>query len=140
MGNGAVGNGGSGPADAPGAGGAVSAWRLADTGDSGPTRDAGPADRGGDRGRDATPSLIADPSEYQARWSEIQIAFVDSPRDAVRDADGLVSDVIQQLVDGFRQERADLEAQWDRGDEVSTEQLRVALQRYRSFFERLLAT
>jgi hypothetical protein len=120
----------------------VSARRLSDTTDSSATAaDTGPAGREGDRGRrDAAPSLIADPAGYQARWSEIQVGFVDSPRDAVRDADALVSDVIRQLVDGFTHERADQEAQWDRGDEVSTEQLRVALQRYRSFFERLLAT
>ena len=53
-------------------------------------------------------------------------------------ADTLVSDVIQRIADSFSRERAQLEQQWDRGDNVSTEDLRVALQRYRSFFERLL--
>jgi hypothetical protein len=69
----------------------------------------------------------------------VQTAFVDEPRHAVEEADKLVATVMQRLADGFAGERANLEKQWDRGDNVSTEDLRVALQRYRSFFDRLLA-
>ena len=58
----------------------------------------------------------------------------------VEDADALVATVMQRLAEGFAQERERLEAQWGRGEDISTEDLRVALQRYRSFFQRLLAT
>jgi hypothetical protein len=78
-------------------------------------------------------------TDVQTRWREIQGSFVDEPRRAVEDADALVADLMQRLADGFAQERSRLESQWDRGDEVSTEDLRVALQRYRSFFDRLLS-
>jgi hypothetical protein len=75
----------------------------------------------------------------KAQWSNIQAGFVDEPRRAVEQADGLVTDAIQSLAQSFSGERARLEAQWDRGDDVSTEDLRVALQRYRAFFSRLLS-
>ena len=77
-------------------------------------------------------------NEFNSRWSEIQTGFVDEPRRAVQQADKLVSDVINRIADSFGRERGQLEQQWDRGDNVSTEDLRVALQRYRSFFSRLL--
>jgi hypothetical protein len=77
---------------------------------------------------------------FQQRWKEIQTRFVDEPRGAVEDADGLVARLMQQLADGFAQERERLEAQWGRGEDISTEDLRVALQRYRTFFQRLLST
>ena len=67
-----------------------------------------------------------------------QAGFVDSPRHSVQQADELVAAVMQRLADGFAEERSLLERQWDRGDNVSTEDLRVALQRYRAFFGRLL--
>jgi hypothetical protein len=73
------------------------------------------------------------------RWKEIQTAFVDEPRKAVEQADGLVASAMKRLAEVFAQERSGLEKQWDRGDNVSTEDLRVALQRYRSFFDRLLS-
>jgi hypothetical protein len=76
---------------------------------------------------------------FTTRWQEIQISFVDQPRDAVAEADSLVADLMQRLAASFSQERERLEAQWDRGDDVSTEDLRVALTRYRSFFDRLLS-
>jgi hypothetical protein len=79
-------------------------------------------------------------ADYQRRWEEVQTRFVDEPRGAVQDADGLVATVMHQLAEGFARERAQLEAQWDRGEDISTEDLRVALTRYRSFFQRLLAT
>jgi len=73
------------------------------------------------------------------QWKEIQIAFVDEPRRAVQEADGLVASAMKRLAEGFAQERSGLEQQWDRGGNVSTEDLRIALQRYRSFFDRLLS-
>ena len=79
-------------------------------------------------------------TSYQLRWQEVQTRFVDEPRGAVKDADGLVAKLMQQLAEGFAQERERLEAQWDRGEDISTEELRVALTRYRSFFQRLLAS
>jgi hypothetical protein len=81
-----------------------------------------------------------DAQGFRDRWETIQTAFVDSPRQAVEDADGLVAELMQRLAQTFTDERQSLEAQWSRGDDVSTEDLRVALQRYRSFFERLLST
>jgi len=77
---------------------------------------------------------------YQARWDAIQTAFVDEPRRVVEQADGLVAEVMQQLAETFARERASLERHWDQGGDVSTEDLRLALQRYRSFFQRLLST
>jgi len=78
-------------------------------------------------------------SGLRSRWKEIQTAFVDEPRKAVEQADGLVASAMKRLAEVFANERAGLEKQWDRGDSVSTEDLRVALQRYRSFFDRLLS-
>jgi hypothetical protein len=72
-------------------------------------------------------------------WTAIQAKFVDDPRDAVQGADALVATVIQELARTFADERASLEKQWDRDEDVDTEALRLALQRYRSFFHRLLA-
>jgi hypothetical protein len=73
------------------------------------------------------------------RWMTIQTEFVDAPREAVAKADQLVAETIRRLAESFAQGRGDLERQWDRGDEVSTEDLRLALRRYRSFFDRLLS-
>jgi hypothetical protein len=77
--------------------------------------------------------------DVRSRWERIQGGFVDEPRRAVEEADTLVAELMQQLADSFAKEREGLEGQWDRGDEVSTEDLRIALQRYRSFFDRLLS-
>jgi hypothetical protein len=76
--------------------------------------------------------------DFHTRWTEIQTAFVDEPRRAVEQADSLVAEVIKRLANSFAEERSKLEGQWGRGDNVSTEDLRVALQRYRAFFDRLL--
>jgi len=76
---------------------------------------------------------------YRTRWDGIQTGFVDEPRKAVEEADALVAQVIKRLTEVFADERATLEQQWGRGEQVSTEDLRQALRRYRSFFERLLA-
>ena len=78
-------------------------------------------------------------NELRARWDSIQVGFVDEPRKAVQEADALVSDTIKRLSEVFANERQNLEHQWGRNDNVSTEDLRVALRRYRSFFSRLLA-
>jgi hypothetical protein len=77
-------------------------------------------------------------SDLRSQWSNIQAEFVDEPRRSVQQADQLVATAMQRLAEGFANERATLEKQWDSGDQVSTEELRVALQRYRAFFGRLL--
>jgi len=76
---------------------------------------------------------------FHTRWDAIQTGFVDKPKAAVEQADALVEEVMKRLTDVFADERKALEQQWARGGEVTTEDLRVALKRYRSFFERLLA-
>jgi hypothetical protein len=78
-------------------------------------------------------------SELRSRWSDVQARFVDDPREAVKAADALVDEVIKDLSKQFANERSGLESQWGRDQKVSTEDLRVALRRYRSFFERLLS-
>jgi hypothetical protein len=89
---------------------------------------------------DASPLLVEkDRQELQRRWDQIQTAFVDQPQNAVHEADALVSSAIDRLSKGFADARSKLEQQWDKGDNVSTEDLRVALQRYRSFFQRMLS-
>jgi hypothetical protein len=82
--------------------------------------------------------LVDDGDTLLARWKELQAQFVDDPRRAVEQADVLVNDVMQRIVQRFADERATLEQQWAGGKDASTEDLRVALQRYRSFFQRLL--
>jgi hypothetical protein len=101
-----------------------------------PARDGDDAARDGDQ-----PALLGEDegAELVTRWEAVQVTFVDDPRRAVEEADGLVAHVMQQLADGFARERETLEGQWSRGEDVSTEDLRVALQRYRSFFQRLLS-
>jgi hypothetical protein len=95
-----------------------------------------------DRQRDNKPMALFPASESQglrSRWESLQVNFIDEPRHAVEDADRLVSETINGLTKGFASEREKLEQQWHRGEDVSTEDLRQALRRYRSFFERLLA-
>jgi hypothetical protein len=90
---------------------------------------------------ETTPSPLfteTDVNDLRGRWSNVQTGFVDEPRHAVEEADKLVATVMQRLAEGFANERSNLEKAWDRGDNVSTEDLRVALRRYRSFFDRLL--
>ena len=122
-------------------------------------RDAAPTDGGADRtesdtavadtdaGADQTDrdtevrALLpeGEQASFRGRWEEIQTRFVDDPRRAVEDADALVATVMRQLAEGFASERERLEGMWGRGEDVGTEDLRVTLQRYRSFFQRLLA-
>jgi hypothetical protein len=78
-------------------------------------------------------------ADLRSRWTAVQAAFVDDPKECVHKADGLVSDLVEHLTSGFAQARSRLEDQWARGEEASTEDLRVALMHYREFFERLLA-
>ncbi len=90
---------------------------------------------------DATDTPLFDAGEahgYRTRWDAIQTGFVDEPRKAVEEADALVAEVMKKLAEVFANERSELEKEWDRGDRISTEDLRVALRRYRSFFQRLL--
>ncbi len=75
----------------------------------------------------------------RTKWDAIQVGFVDEPRRAVEDADSLVAMAMKRLAEQFADERSRLEGQWDHGGDVSTEDLRVALRRYRSFFGRLLS-
>lgn len=77
--------------------------------------------------------------DMKRRWNDIQTAFVDDPRVAVQQADELVASAIKKLAETFAGERSKLETEWDRGGEVSTEDLRQALRRYRAFFHRLLS-
>jgi hypothetical protein len=96
-----------------------------------------------DRGTaSSTGPLLAteDAEGFRARWTDIQTGFVDAPRQAVEQADSLVAELMQHLARTFADERGRLEGHWDQGDDVPTDNLRDAFQRYRSFFERLLAT
>jgi hypothetical protein len=87
----------------------------------------------------ATPLFsTADVGDLRTRWGSVQAGFVDEPRWAVKEADKLVATVVDRLTASFSNERSVLEKQWDRGEDVSTEELRLALQRYRTFFDRLL--
>jgi hypothetical protein len=90
--------------------------------------------------RDTETPYLPDQTSAQAheKWQRIQAEFVDDPRKSVAGAHQLVGEVVQRIVDAFAQERSDLERQWSKGGDVSTEDLRICLQRYRAFFSRLL--
>jgi hypothetical protein len=77
--------------------------------------------------------------DFRSRSDGIQVGFVDEPRRSVEQADNLVASTIKRLAEVFADERQRLEDQWSRGENVSTEDLRLALRRYRSFFGRLLS-
>jgi len=94
------------------------------------------------RKRDSNSGVLFEEGEVsrlRSRWADIQSGFVDEPRQAVKEADGLVMDLTTRLTQMFAAERATLERQWDSNSEVSTEDLRIALKRYHAFFDRLLA-
>jgi hypothetical protein len=76
--------------------------------------------------------------EFRSRWQDIQTEFVDDPQNSVEQADELVTQVINGITENFANERNSLEDQWNRGEQASTEDLRLAMKRYRSFFNRLL--
>jgi hypothetical protein len=118
----------------------------ADRRDRGAAVSAGP-EPPSSTGRPVSGSEVREPllsdeqgDRFEQRWHEIQTSFVDEPREAVEQADTLVAELMQELAAGFSESRSKLEAQWDNeGEDVSTEDLRVALTRYRSFFNRLLS-
>lgn len=99
---------------------------------------AAPAPTVADDGKSTPLFVTNDANNYRSQWEKIQIGFVDEPRKAVERADELVAAVIKRLAEVFADERSKLESDWEKNDGVSTEELRVALRRYRSFFDRLL--
>ncbi|MFC3448787.1 hypothetical protein [Amycolatopsis speibonae] len=80
---------------------------------------------------------VTDVERFRDSWQGIQTAFVDDPQRAVKEADELVAVVIQNLATTFADHKKDLESAWSQG-EPATEDLRIALRRYRSFFNQLL--
>ncbi len=95
--------------------------------------------KGDTAGERAQLFAAADAQDLRSRWERIQGSFVDEPRKAVQEGDALVDETVKRLSTLFSQERDRLEDAWDRKDNVSTEDLRIALRRYRSFFDRMLA-
>jgi hypothetical protein len=83
--------------------------------------------------------VVSEANELRSRWDAVQVGFVDEPRRAVEQADNLVAGTMKRLAEIFADERSKLEGQWDQGENVSTEDLRLALRPYRSFFSRLLS-
>lgn len=127
-----------GPAATTGTGPAGTAGAATATGLSGTADPAGAKPvEGGD---DEIPRLLdaLDEQGFRDRWRETQSKFVDDPREAVHSADTLVADVIRTLTTTFAQQKQELEGQWSQGERTDTEELRRALRRYRSFFNRLL--
>jgi hypothetical protein len=90
--------------------------------------------------RSSTPLFAPGVSDdLQSQWLDIQTSFVDEPGGSVEQADILVAEVMRQLAETFAEKRSSLELQLVKGQEISTEELRMALRRYRSFFDRLLS-
>ncbi|MET7289949.1 hypothetical protein [Streptomyces sp. NPDC005573] len=118
------------------------AERTEEPGERGEEEGARTAEQGegADEGKEGEEPLIAasESESYRERWGRIQGDFVDDPKEAVRAADSLVAEVIQSLAETFSDHKKELEAQWSRGEEVKTEGLRLALQQYRTFFNKLL--
>jgi hypothetical protein len=94
---------------------------------------------GRDDGGGGAVAVNEDAKAFRSRWNEIQVRFVEDPKSSVQEAEGLVTETMQWLAKALSEERTKLESQWERGDDASTEDLRLALQRYRSFFNRLLS-
>lgn len=90
----------------------------------------------------AHPGLLPDDDldGYQQRWDDIQVRFIDEPRQSVREADELVDEVTRRIAERFTSSRKDFEERWETDNEPTTEELRQALQRYRDFFKRLVST
>jgi len=104
-----------------------------------PSKLPNPAATDGADLHEATPLFPTGEAEgFRTRWTDVQTGFVDEPRSAVEQADTMVAEMMKRLAQVFSEERAKLEEQWSRGDDISTEDLRQALRRYRSFFDRLL--
>lgn len=133
-------SGGYGERVGPLAGNGGDGRRLDPSIGTGGTEETGSSHTGGGES-ESLRSLFAETelSGLRSRWGDVQAGFVDDPRECIQKADGLVSDVVEQLTIGITSARARLESQWSRGEQASTEDLRVALMRYREFFERLLA-
>ena len=113
---------------------------LNSVGDS--VSEAAPAQGAPQASNESHPGPLFSPEEaanLRSKWDEIQVGFVDEPRHSVQEADSLVAATMKRLAEQFAAERSGLEGQWDRGSDVSTEDLRIALRRYRSFFGRLLS-
>jgi hypothetical protein len=110
---------------------------LIGKGNSGIDRPNGPSDGS----PNSHPALFPqdEGEDFRLRWHDVQSRFVDEPRHAVEEADQLVAAVISRLAEVFAGERDVLEREWSKGQDVSTEDLRQALRRYRSFFDRLLS-
>ena len=111
---------------------------MADRGAS-DRRDGRPGSADGTTGGDVALLDPTDAEGFRQRWSDTQARFVDDPREAVQTADGLVAELMQTLASSFSQHKGELEAHWNSGGDPDTEDLRQALQRYRSFFDRLLS-
>jgi hypothetical protein len=90
----------------------------------------------------AYPGLLPDDDlgGYRQRWDQIQGRFIDEPRQSVREADELIGEVTRRIVERFSSSRKDFEERWETDSEPTTEELRQALQRYRDYFKRLVAT
>ncbi|MCX4825249.1 hypothetical protein OG883_36410 [Streptomyces sp. NBC_01142] len=114
--------------------------RIADEARDDSAFDSGPRDAS--QQEPGTDPLLGqqEAEELRSRWQEIQQRFVDDPQDSVRAADELVAEVMQLLAATFTDHKQGLESQWHRGEEAATEDLRLALRQYRSFFVRLLST
>jgi hypothetical protein len=97
------------------------------------------AETTGSRDRDDALFGERDLTDLRTRWNDVQAGFVDDPRACVQQADGLVSSAVEQLTASFSHTRSRLEEQWQRGEEASTEDLRIALKQYRDFFDRILS-
>jgi hypothetical protein len=114
---------------------------VADDSDAPITRDEADGEAGRPQEQDRLEPLF-EPSrvdELRDRWHALQARFVDEPRETVSEADSLVAELLRDLAESFDSARSKLEGQWSSGEDVSTEDLRLSLQRYRSFFERLLS-
>ncbi|MEO6165129.1 MAG: hypothetical protein ABIP88_13445 [Candidatus Binatia bacterium] len=99
-----------------------------------------PSDLNRINGEALNPLLLTNEGDrFRSRWQNIQTSFVDEPRRAVEQADELVAEIMQRLAQSFSDQRSRLESEWERSEKVSTEELRVALRSYRSFFHRLLS-
>lgn len=108
--------------------------------DSTDTNSAQPATSATSSAGASAPLFKSDETDaFRSRWQDIQSTFVDDPRHAVEQGDNLVADIMKRLAELFASERSNLERQWEQGEDVSTEDLRLALQSYRSFFDRLLS-
>ncbi|MCB5179775.1 hypothetical protein [Streptomyces antimicrobicus] len=128
---------GSGTAVYPGE---ATAYDRDDVSGTGGSDDSAEGSGGGDLADEEPLMSESRAADFRDQWSNIQGGFVDDPKEAVHAADALVASVMQHLASSFAEHKESLEKQWQSGEEVATEDLRLALQRYRSFFNRLLST